>query len=593
MADVWKQLEGQIVDEKFPLQQYLAGTEHSAVFLTECAGPKPQKAAIKFIAAEDATADRQLSAWSRASHLSHPNLLRILHYGRCRLSRMDLLYVVLEYAEEDLSQVLPDRALTSSETRDMLAPLLDALTYLHGKNFVHAHISPANIHAVGDRLRLSTDTVLPTGDIRLSSRPTDVFDAPEGTGSPLSSAVDMWSLGATLVEVLTQRAPELPLDNQSNPTFPETLSQPFLDIVRHALRLDPKSRWTLAEIRASLNPAAAAAAAGRSSSPPVASPQAASPSVAAAPAASEAAPAPPSSLTAAVVPTAPIATAPAPAPVAAATVSPIAVPLSTVPAVPAAKLPTPRYDTPPLKPQAPRQQPMATNTSKQALVLPNYVVPVLTVVFIIVAIIALPKILGRRSESSSATNAASSQPPSQPNASEPVARHVSTPPAAKSGAPNSAKTAADKKSSGQKTLDQKTVEPSLSAKAATPAPAPASLRTDTPAPAKTANPVSASAARGEVLDQVLPEVSEKARATIQGRVRLSVRVHVDAAGNVTDADVDSPGPSRYFADQAVRAVRHWVFTPPEAGGRSVPSEWLVHFIFTRSDTKVVPNQITP
>jgi TonB family protein len=546
MADVWKQLEGQIVDSKFSLQQYLAGTEHSAVFLTECSAPKPQKAAIKFIASDPATADRQLSVWARAAHLSHPNLLRVLHSGRCRLSRMDLLYVVLECAEEDLSQVLPDRALTPSETRDLLGPLLDALTYLHGKNFVHSHISPANIHAIGDQLKLATDSILPSGDTHLSSRTTDVYAAPETTGSPLSSSADIWSLGATLVEVLTQRAPELRLDNQSNPTFPESLPQPFLDIVRHALRRDSHSRWTLAEIKARLSPVAAAAAVGK-----VASPSAS-------------------------ISTAPAATAP----VAAASISPIAVPLSPVPAIPAAKLPTPRYDTQPPKPQALRQRPAAIEAPKQGLVLPNYVVPVLAVVFIVVAVIALPKILGHRPESSASSSAASSQPASQSKTTE-------------SAAPSSVKTTADKKSSGLKTPDQKPADPSLAANAATPAPSPASLRTDTPAPAKSSNSSSSSPARAEVLDQVLPEVPEKARATIRGRVRVSVRAQVDAAGNVSEVELDSPGPSKYFAALAVKAARRWLFTSPEVDGRSVPSEWIIRFVFTQSDTKAFPTQSAP
>jgi serine/threonine protein kinase len=573
MADVWKQLEGQFVDDKFQLQQYLAGTEHSAVFLTECSAPKPQKAAIKFIAADPGTADRQLSVWERAAHLSHPNLLRILASGRCRLARMDLLYVVLECAEEDLSQVLPDRALTSSETRDLLDPLLEALAYLHGKNFVHSHISPANIHAIGDQLKLASDSILPSGDTRLSSRATDVYTAPETIGLALSSSADIWSLGATLVEVLTQRAPELPLDNQANPTFSESLPQPFLDIVRHALRRDSHSRWTLAEIKARLSPAAVAAVAGQAASPLASSP------------------APAASVPASRAPISPAPTAVAP--VAAASISPLAVAVSNVPAIPAAKLPTPRYDTPPPKPQAPRQRPSATTAPKQGLVLPNYVVPVLAVVFIVVAVIALPKILGRRPESTGLTSAASSQPASQPKPAESTALREPAPSSAKSAAPNSAKPAAENKSAGQETADQKTGEPSLSAKAATPAPSPASLRTATPKPAPPASSSSARPERGEVLEQVLPDVPEKARATIQGRVRVSVRAHVDAAGSVSEAELDAPGPSRYFAGLAVKAARRWVFTSPEIDGRSVPSEWLIHFVFTRSDTKAFPTQSKP
>ena len=570
MADVWKQSEGQVVDEKFLLQQYLAGTEHSAVFLTESSTPKPQKAAIKFIAADPATADRQLSAWARAANLTHPNLLRVLHYGRCRLSRMDLLYVVLEYAEEDLSQVLPDRALTADETRDMLGPLLDALTYLHGKNFVHSHISPANIHAIGDQLRLATDAVFPAGDTRLTSRLTDVYDAPEGTGSPLSSSADVWSLGATLVEVLTRRAPELPLDNQSNPTFPESLPQPFLDIVRHALRLDPKSRWTLAEIKGCMSPAAAvAAAAGQTASASTApsgagtSTQASASSVVTAPTAPAPIAPPPSARTAEV----------------AAPGSPLAVPSSKVPAIPTAKLLTPRKDVPPPRPQASRQPPVVKSAPKQTLVLPNYVVPLLAVVLVIVALIALPRILGRRSDTSSSASTKSAQPAATSGSSAPTAA------VAKPAPPSSGKTPAEKKSSAAKT--------SISAQPTAPAPAPASLRSEVPAPAKPANSSSVRPSRGEVLDQVMPDVSDKARATIQGRVRTSVRVHVDAAGNVSDAESASPGPSKYFADLAVKAARKWVFTPPEIDGRSVPSEWQIQFVFTRSDTKATPTQTAP
>jgi TonB family protein len=68
---------------------------------------------------------------------------------------------------------------------------------------------------------------------------------------------------------------------------------------------------------------------------------------------------------------------------------------------------------------------------------------------------------------------------------------------------------------------------------------------------------------------------------------------VDAAGNVANAEIDSPGPSRYFADLALKAAWRWEFTPPESGGRSVPSEWLIRFEFSPSGTKAFPKQIAP
>jgi TonB family protein len=136
-----------------------------------------------------------------------------------------------------------------------------------------------------------------------------------------------------------------------------------------------------------------------------------------------------------------------------------------------------------------------------------------------------------------------------------------------------------------------TVPPASAAAAA--APAPAALRTDTFPSANAAKSSSVSSERGDVLDQVLPDVSEKARSTIHGHVRVAVRAHVDAAGNVSTAELESPGPSRYFADLALKAARSWEFTPPEAAGRSVPSQWLIHFVFSSSGTKASPQQVAP
>jgi TonB family protein len=96
-----------------------------------------------------------------------------------------------------------------------------------------------------------------------------------------------------------------------------------------------------------------------------------------------------------------------------------------------------------------------------------------------------------------------------------------------------------------------------------------------------------------VLEQVLPKIPEKALATISGTVRVSVRAQVDAAGNVSDVGLETPGPSRYFAEQALSAARHWVFNTPAVDGRSVPSEWLIRFEFRQSGVQASSSQSAP
>jgi len=538
MAESWKQFEGQIVDDEFPLEQLLASSEHSAVFLTQLGDSQPQKAAIKLIHAEPATAELLLSRWRLAAQLSHPNLLRLLEFGRCCLDDANFLYVVMEFAEEDLSQILPQRPLTPAETRDVLAPVLDVLVYLHSKGLIHSRIKPSNILATADQLKLSSDTLSSIAEPRAPIARPSPNNAPEVGTSGLSPASDVWSLGMMLVEALTQRVPVVPPEAHSDPVVPDALPQPFLDIARHALLCEPKRRWTTGEIAARLNPTAfAAAAAGPS--------------------------------------------------VSSAAVSPLAVPLSSVPAVSAAKLQRPRYESPASKAPSPLQQ--TTTQRKQTLVLPNYVVPVAAAMLVVVAFIALPKILSHRPESSSSASTAAGQPASPPNPGAQPA-HRDTPPA-KPAAANSLKAGAEKKPA--QALPPSSAAPARSSSVAAPASARAALRTDT---FPSANPPKSSAvspAHGEALDQVLPDVSDRARSTIQGKVRVAVRVHVEPGGNVSQAELDSPGPSKYFADLALQAARRWEFTAPEVNGHSVPSDWLIRFEFSQSGTQAFPRQTAP
>lgn len=252
-ANVWKTWEGRVVDGKFPLQQWLGGSDHSAVFLTERPGQTSQKAALKLIPADAGDADRQLARWRAAAQLAHPHLIRIHETGRCGLT---LLYVVMEYAEEDLSQILPQRPLAPAEVTDLLPPLLDALSYLHAKGFLHGRIKPSNVLAVGDQLKLSADQVASAAEINSSRRRRDVYDAPETAAGIVSPAGDLWSVGVTLVAALTQNVSFADEASQGGPSLPATIPEPFRGIAGECLHLDPKRRCSIAEIKARLQPAA-------------------------------------------------------------------------------------------------------------------------------------------------------------------------------------------------------------------------------------------------------------------------------------------------------------------------------------------------
>jgi len=251
LTDVWKQWERQVIAGEFPLLKLLGHSERSAVFLTE-RGEQRHKAAIKLIAADELDANLQISRWNEAAALAHPHLLRIFKAAKCELGDRLMLYVVMEYAEEDLSQILPHRPLSPAECRDMLAPVLDALQYLHIKRLVHGHLKPGNILAVNDQLKISSDGLCGAGSSAGATLPPSVYNAPETGVRIMSPAADIWSLGIIVIEALTQRLPFRNADVNGGPVIPAALPPPFLEISRNCLRLDPERRWAVADISAAL-----------------------------------------------------------------------------------------------------------------------------------------------------------------------------------------------------------------------------------------------------------------------------------------------------------------------------------------------------
>jgi serine/threonine protein kinase len=245
---------GRVVDG-FTLLQWLGGSERGGVFLTEQPRNRSQKAAIKLVPADGAAAEARIAAWSAAAALSHPHLMLLYHAGRSQIDDVPFAYFVTEYADEVLAQILVERALTPPEAREMLDPVIDALSYLHGKGFVHGDLKPTNIMVVSEQLKLSVDHVHGVGEQEKSVEGLRIYDAPECATGKITPASDVWSLGVTLVESLTQHLPVWERSSNVDPILAESIPQPFSTIARECLRRDPERRCTLSDIKNSLAPA--------------------------------------------------------------------------------------------------------------------------------------------------------------------------------------------------------------------------------------------------------------------------------------------------------------------------------------------------
>ena len=255
MTELWTKWEGRVINGVFPLRRLLSASHQSAVFLTEYKAQNLPNAALKLVPAIPALAQAQLSHWTSAATLAHPHLTRLLETGRCRLGGLQFIFVVMEYAEQTLSEILLQRALTPGEVREMLLPTLSALAFLHSKNLVHGRLKPANILAVNDQLKLAGDTVRRAGEPRANIAKSSVYDPPESKDHGFSAAGDIWGLGITMVEALTQHFPSWPDSKSDIASFPAALPPTFVAIVLQCLNSDPASRPTVDDVEAQINPA--------------------------------------------------------------------------------------------------------------------------------------------------------------------------------------------------------------------------------------------------------------------------------------------------------------------------------------------------
>lgn len=257
--------EGRVIGGRFPLRQRVGGSDHSEVFLTEYQSQNASyqsasqstsaKAALKLIpvSVNERDEEAQLLRWKQTARLSHPHLIKLFEFGGCEIDGSRFLYVVSEYAEENLAEILTLRPLSPEEATEMLRPAAEALAALHSAGYVDGHIQPSNILAVGDQLKLSTDTLGKTGE---RGAPPTAYDPPEKASTGISPAGDIFSLGKTLIAVLTQKQPKV--GDETDPAeIPESIPSPLRDIAKQCLRVDPQQRCTAEDILNKLQPAAA------------------------------------------------------------------------------------------------------------------------------------------------------------------------------------------------------------------------------------------------------------------------------------------------------------------------------------------------
>ena len=174
------------------------------------------------------------------------------------------LYIFLEFVTEGSLQSLYQKfILGDTQVSVYTRHILQGLKYLHDRNVIHRDIKCANI------------LVDASGSVKLAdfglAKVTKLNDAKSCAGTAFWMApevvnrknkgyglsADIWSLGCTVLEMLTKKIPYSGLEGMQAmfkigqgepPVVPKSLSNDASDFIGKCLQVDPDARATAAEL---------------------------------------------------------------------------------------------------------------------------------------------------------------------------------------------------------------------------------------------------------------------------------------------------------------------------------------------------------
>lgn len=194
------------------------------------------------------------------SQLRHPNIVQ--YYGYETVD--DKLYIYLEYVSGgSIYKLLQEYGpFGESAIRNYTQQILSGLAYLHAKNTVHRDIKGANILVdPNGRVKLADFGMakhITGSSCPLSFKGSPYWMAPEviKNSNGCNLAVDIWSLGCTVLEMATTKPPWSQYEgvaamfkignSKELPAIPDTLSEEGKDFVRQCLQRNPLHRPTAA-----------------------------------------------------------------------------------------------------------------------------------------------------------------------------------------------------------------------------------------------------------------------------------------------------------------------------------------------------------
>ncbi|KJE97969.1 serine/threonine-protein kinase ppk11 [Capsaspora owczarzaki ATCC 30864] len=185
--------------------------------------------------------------------LKHPNIVK---YISC-LSKDGFLYIVLEYIENGSLQSICKKfgQIPETLTSVYIAQVLEGLNFLHEQGVIHRDIKGANILTTKDgHVKLADFGVATT---LVDNEKVDVVGTPYWMAPEIidmsgpTTASDIWSVGSTVIELVSGNPPYFELDplpamfrivQDDHPPLPEGVSGALRDFFIQCFQKDPNLR---------------------------------------------------------------------------------------------------------------------------------------------------------------------------------------------------------------------------------------------------------------------------------------------------------------------------------------------------------------
>ncbi|PXF47930.1 CBL-interacting serine/threonine-protein kinase 26 [Gracilariopsis chorda] len=220
---------------------------------------------------KDSLEDMEMAKYARREaavlrKLSHPNIVGFVE----AIQSDTKLFLVMDIAPgRELLDVVANGPLPESQAKLYMLQLVDAVSYLHSKGIVHRDLKPDNVLVDLENRSLKIIDFGLTGLIRRNALMTtscgsNYYSAPEvtyadGNGYDGTKA-DAWTLGILAYILITGAHPFVDSDGQLMTAmmrqgiveFPQNLSRAAMHFTSRLLTLDPKKRYSVAQV--SLHP---------------------------------------------------------------------------------------------------------------------------------------------------------------------------------------------------------------------------------------------------------------------------------------------------------------------------------------------------